>query len=78
MAEAARSAYELASEAAGRLGITLSADEPATLASDRDMGEPEIAAAAAIIARPCTSMSMVSPNVSTGTSVAPYSSARAA
>lgn len=39
-----RSPYELASEAAAALGLALGADELATLASDHDMGEPEMAA----------------------------------
>ena len=43
----AKSAYELASEAAAALGIAVSADELATLASDRDMGDAEMAAIAA-------------------------------
>lgn len=42
-----RSPYELASEAASALGIALGADELASLASDRDMGEAELAAIAA-------------------------------
>ena len=40
----AKSPYELASEAAARLGIALAAAELATLASDHDMGDAEVAA----------------------------------
>ena len=43
---AAKSPYELASEAAARLGIALAASEPATLASDHDMGDAEVGALA--------------------------------
>ncbi len=39
-----RSPYELASVAAAALGLALGAGEPATLASDHDMGESEMAA----------------------------------
>ena len=45
-----RSPYELASEAAAALGLALGADELATLASDHDMGEPEMAAVAGSLA----------------------------
>ena len=42
----AKSPYELAGEAAARLGIALTAAELATLASDHDMGDAEVAALA--------------------------------
>ena len=46
MGNAAKSPYELASEAAARLGIALAASELATLASDHDMGDAEVGALA--------------------------------
>ena len=46
MGSAAKSPYELASEAAARLGIALAASELATLASDHDMGDAEVGALA--------------------------------
>lgn len=46
MGDAAKSPYELASEAAARLGIALAASELATLASDHDMGDAEVGALA--------------------------------
>lgn len=46
MGNVAKSPYELASEAAARLGIALAASELATLASDHDMGDAEVGALA--------------------------------
>lgn len=46
MGDAPKSPYELASEAAARLGIALAAPELATLASDHDMGDAEVGALA--------------------------------
>lgn len=47
MAGAGASPYELASDAASRLGIAVGAEELATLASDLDLGDGEMAAVAA-------------------------------
>lgn len=47
MAGAGASPYELASDAAPRLGIAVGAEELATLASDLDLGDGEMAAVAA-------------------------------
>lgn len=47
MAGAIPSPYELASDAASRLGIAVGAEELATLASDLDLGDGEMAAVAA-------------------------------
>ena len=47
MAGAGASPYELASDAASRLGIAIGAEELATLASDLDLGDGEMAAVAA-------------------------------
>ena len=47
MAGAGASPYELASDAASRLGISVGAEELATLASDLDLGDGEMAAVAA-------------------------------
>lgn len=44
MAGAGASPYELASDAASRLGIAVGAEELATLASDLDLGDGEMAA----------------------------------
>lgn len=46
MAGAGASPYELASDAASRLGIAVGAEELATLASDLDLGDGEMAAVA--------------------------------
>lgn len=47
MAGAGASPYELASDAASRLGVAVGAEELATLASDLDLGDGEMAAVAA-------------------------------
>lgn len=47
MAGAGASPYELASDAASRLGIAVGAEELAALASDLDLGDGEMAAVAA-------------------------------
>lgn len=47
LAGAGASPYELASDAASRLGIAVGAEELATLASDLDLGDGEMAAVAA-------------------------------
>lgn len=52
MAGAGASPYELASDAASRLGIAVGAEELATLASDLDLGDGEMAAVAAGLATP--------------------------
>ena len=46
MEERERSPHALASEAAARLGLQLTAAEVATLASDHDMGDAELGALA--------------------------------
>ena len=46
MAGAGASPYELASDAASRLGIAVGAEELATLASDLDLGDGEMAVSA--------------------------------
>lgn len=46
MEERERSPYALASEAAARLGLQLTAAEVAALASDHDMGDAELGALA--------------------------------
>lgn len=52
MAGAGASPYELASDAASRLGIAVGAEELATLASDLDLGDGEMAAVAATFSYP--------------------------